>query len=80
MLGLSPHYRELQERDLRLKSDAIVPRSERFRRAVQWLAEHPERTLAVIEEASRRFDLSPQDEAFLITHFLEPGRKRRNGA
>lgn len=47
---------------------------EPLRRAVQWLNERGEPvTPALIEEASRRFDLSPLDEQFLLTHFLTQG-------
>lgn len=60
----------------------ILPRSEGFRRAIRWLSEQPGHSLAVVEAAAQRFDLSPQDEAFLIAHFVERGRDRdrRNGA
>lgn len=54
-----------------MKQHSILPEGEALRRAVRWLAEHEEKTLAVIEEASRRYDLSPSDEDFLIRHFLE---------
>jgi len=47
----------------------LVPKREALRRAVAWLAEHPGWTLARIEEACRRFDLSPIDEEFLIREF-----------
>lgn len=40
-----------------------------LRRALAWLLEQPCRDVAAIEEASRRFDLSPADEAFLLEHF-----------
>ncbi len=48
---------------------AVLPEGEFLRRAVAWLAEQPERDAAVIEEASRRFNLSPLDEQFLLDHF-----------
>ena len=49
----------------------IAPAHENLRRAVQWLSDHGPATPASIDEASVRFDLSPEDEQFLITHFLE---------
>jgi hypothetical protein len=47
----------------------ITPNHEGFRRAVQWLSEHGHVDAKAIEEASVRFDLSPEDEQFLLTHF-----------
>ncbi len=44
---------------------------EALRRALDWLIEHPRRDAAALEEAARRFDLSPLDEAFLLEHFRE---------
>ena len=44
----------------------IVPKGDRLRRAVAWLAEQHEWSAATIEEASRRFDLDPLDEEFLL--------------
>jgi hypothetical protein len=58
------------------RGDALLPEGESLRRAVAWLAEQPLRDLATIEEASRRFNLSPLDEQFLLEHFRgsAPGR------
>lgn len=54
------------------KTDSLLPEGEGLRRAVAWLVEQPQRDLRTIEEASRRFNLSPVDEAFLLEHFREP--------
>lgn len=51
------------------RTDALLPDGEGLRRAVAWLAEQPRRDAATIEEASRRFNLSPLDEQFLLEHF-----------
>jgi hypothetical protein len=51
------------------RGDALLPEGEGLRRAVAWLAEQPTRDLATIEEAARRFNLSPLDEEFLLAHF-----------
>ncbi len=51
------------------RGDALLPEGESLRRAVAWLADQPARDLATIEEASRRFNLSPLDEQFLLEHF-----------
>lgn len=37
-----------------------------------WLAEQPTRDTETIDEASRRFNLSPLDEQFLLDHFRAP--------
>ncbi len=43
------------------------PRGEALRQAIRWLSDHRRHDLAAVEEACRRFDLSPVDEEFLIT-------------
>jgi hypothetical protein len=42
--------------------------------AVAWLIEKPSRDSRMIEEASRRFDLSPLDVDFLLNHFRDESR------
>jgi len=54
----------------------ITPKHENLRRAVQWLSDHGPATPASINEASVRFDLSPEDEEFLLTHFRETTGER----
>lgn len=51
------------------KADSLLPEREGLRRAVAWLSEQPARDAHAIEEASRRFNLSPLDEQFLLDHF-----------
>lgn len=51
-------------------NDGILPEGEDLRRAVRWLSEQESYTLEAVEEASRRFNLSPVDEQFLIENFL----------
>lgn len=59
-------------------SDDLVPHGEGLRRAVRWLGEHGTWTSGAIQEASVRFDLSPQEEQFLLDHFRAgPGGDRR---
>lgn len=48
----------------------IMPEGEALRNAVRWLAHDGDYSLAAIEVAARRFDLSPAEEDFLIRHFL----------
>ena len=57
----------------------LLPEGEELRRAVQWIGEHGEHTLAAVEEACRRFDLSPADEEFLIRHFVQHSREPQSG-
>ncbi len=51
--------------------EPIIPEGEALRHAIQWLSEQERRDAKTIEEASRRFDLSPADEEFLLRHFVE---------
>jgi len=44
---------------------------------VEWLIEQPVRDGKTIEEAARRFDLSPVDEDFLLRHFRAAGAGRK---
>ncbi len=52
-------------------SSSITPQHDNLRRAVQWLSDHGPATPVSIEQASVRFDLSPEDEEFLLTHFRD---------
>ena len=52
---------------------SLLPEHEGLRRAVQWLATQTSWDAKIIEEASRRFDLSPIDEDFLLRHFRDVG-------
>ena len=54
----------------------IVPRGEALRRAVAWLAEQVSWTPALIEQACQRFDVSPEDEEFLLREFA---RRQEHG-
>lgn len=51
--------------------EKILPDGEALRRAVRWLAEQSRHDAASIEEAARRFDLTPADEEFLLAHFRD---------
>jgi hypothetical protein len=53
--------------------DIVSPR-QRLRDALRWLSEIERHDPAAIEEACRRFDLSPMDEDFLLR---EAARIRR---
>ncbi|MEZ5671570.1 MAG: hypothetical protein R3E08_03980 [Thiotrichaceae bacterium] len=51
-------------------SDNILPEGELLRRAVQLIADQGQCTPKIVEEASVRYNLSPNDEAFLLRTFL----------
>lgn len=57
----------------------LIPPHEDLRHAVQWLSGKGPLTPALIEEAARRFDLSPLDEDFLLRHFLPQGAPGEQG-
>jgi len=44
----------------------IAPPGENLRRAMRWMSDNRQHDLSAIEEASRRFDLSPIEEEFLL--------------
>jgi len=46
---------------------------------VRWLSEQGRHDAAAVEEASRRFDLSPLDEEFLLRHLRERGQGAGEG-
>lgn len=46
----------------------VLPKGESLRRALRWLSDQGRHDAAAIEEAARRFDLSPSDEEFLLRH------------
>ena len=48
--------------------ERLLPRGESLRRALRWLSDQGRHDGAAIEEAARRFDLSPSDEEFLLRH------------
>jgi len=51
-----------------MTGDTLLPRKESLRRALRWLSDQGRHDGAAIEEAARRFDLSPSDEEFLLRH------------
>ncbi len=44
----------------------VLPQGESLRRAVAWLMNQETWTAPLIEEACRRFDVTPADEEFLL--------------
>jgi hypothetical protein len=55
-----------------MSRESLLPHGESLRRAVRWLGEQPKPDAATIEEAARRFDLTPLEEQFLLEHFRGP--------
>lgn len=55
-----------------MSRESLIPHGESLRRAVRWLDEQPHRDVATIEEAARRFDLTPAEEQFLLENFRAP--------
>jgi hypothetical protein len=54
-----------------MSREGLLPHGENLRRAVDWIGHQPPPvTAAMIEEASRRYDLSAKDEEFLLREFL----------
>ena len=53
----------------------IQPQGEQLRNAVRWLSDHKDYSLAAINDAARRFDLSPIDTEFLIRTFAQGGEE-----
>lgn len=51
-----------------MTGDRLTPKGESLRRAMRWLSDQGRHDGAAIEEAARRFDLSPSDEEFLLRH------------
>jgi hypothetical protein len=50
--------------------DKVLPDGELLRRAVHWIAEQDKCTPKILEEACIRYNLSPNDEEFLLRTFL----------
>ena len=49
----------------------LEPHGEALRQALRWLSENAPVTRDTIDEASRRFNLSPLEEEFLLNEFLK---------
>lgn len=60
-------------------SDAksIFPKGDAIRHAIHWISEHHRYDAEAIEEACRRYDLSPCEEEFLLKHFLNADQNEK---
>ena len=59
------------------KTNSMIAEGEGLRRAAAWLADQVIRDAGAIEEASRRFNLSPLEAQFLLDHFRAPRQDAR---
>ena len=55
----------------------IFPKGESLRQAVRWLSEIHSYDLAAIEEACQRYDLSPNEEEFMMRYFLHADQLKK---
>ncbi|ATX81836.1 hypothetical protein Ga0123462_0967 [Mariprofundus ferrinatatus] len=58
---------------------SIFPRGDMIRQAIRWISDIHQYDVETIEEACRRYDLSPCEEEFLLKHFLHADQKRVSG-
>ena len=50
----------------------LEPRGEALRQALRWLSDNAPITRDTIDEAGRRFNLSPLEEEFLLKEYRQP--------
>jgi len=55
---------------------SLFPDGEALRSAVRWISRMHSYDLKTIEEACKRYDLSPEDEEFMIRHFSNIDQQR----
>lgn len=56
------------------KHGGVLAKGEPLRRALRWLSDEGRHDLAAVEEACRRFDLSPAEEEFLLSETRRVGK------
>lgn len=52
-----------------MSHSGLFPQGENLSKAVRWLSEAGRHDFPALEEAARRFDLTPLEEDFLLRHF-----------
>ena len=52
-----------------MSDSSLLPHGENLRRAIQWISDQEKHDAGTIESASIQFDLTPQEESFLLRHF-----------
>lgn len=55
--------------------ETLLPHGEALRRAIRWLSDERRHDAQAIDEAARRFDLTPAEEEFLLRWLREQPRK-----
>lgn len=53
-----------------MADEDILPAGDDLRRAVEWLNEQEGYSLEAVQEATRRFGLTPEDQQYLVETFL----------
>jgi hypothetical protein len=51
--------------------ETLLPHGEALRRAIRWLSDERRHDAQAIDEAARRFDLTPAEEEFLLRWLRE---------
>lgn len=62
-----------------MSQERLLPHGQALRSALRWLSDERRHDAAAIEEAARRFDLTPAEEEFLLTVCREPTGDGRGG-
>jgi len=56
---------------------SIFPKGDAMRQAIRWISEMHQYDVEAIEEACRRYDLSPFEEEFLLKYFLNADQRKK---
>lgn len=72
---LLPSFETLAIAEQTLSQPSLMPEGEALRRALRWLSDERRHDAQAIEEAARRFDLTPLDEEFLLRHACSERRQ-----
>ena len=64
-----------------MSDSPLLPHGENLRRAIRQISDQGKYDQRAIEKASIQFDLTPQEEAFLLRHFKieTTGKPEKNG-
>jgi hypothetical protein len=57
-------------------SQSLISEKERLIRAIRWISDNNRHDPEGIQEAAMRYDLSPTDEEFLLSHFTVKSKPR----